>query len=281
MSASSRPYDAIVFDLDGTLLDRRSQLHPRNLEALRAVHESGVRVMVATGRSRIATIPILEELGLDGTAVIFNGAGLYCPRTDQMLEERTLSNRAVERLLSFGEEHQLQTVVMLADRKLASEPRSERDRLALNGLRNIEFVPRHELRQDYTIRVTFLADGSSSSEVLAERVDSWVGQPMYLTHFPLSMLALHQGSQMQVVDAHAPCRGKAEALRILQETDRIPAERVVAVGDASNDVPMLEGAGLGVAMANSMDQALAAADRVIGDQDSATIADLIEELFPR
>ena len=38
-------------------------------------------------------------------------------------------------------------------------------------------------------------------------------------------------------------------------------------------------AGLGIAMANAMDSARAAADRVIGDQDSDTIADLIDELF--
>ena len=59
----------------------------------------------------------------------------------------------------------------------------------------------------------------------------------------------------------------------------IPAERVLAIGDASNDVPMLEAAGLGVAMANSMGQALAAADRTIGDNNSDAIADLLEELF--
>lgn len=279
LMSSSRDYDAIVFDLDGTLLDRESRVSRRNREAVRAAHDAGVRVMVATGRSRIAAMPVLEELGLDGTAVVFNGAGLYCPRTDQMLEERTLSNHAVERLLTFGEQEGLQTVVMLADRKVASHPASERDRLALNGLRDLEFVSRAELRQDYTIRVTFLSDHPAGSEDLARRVSDFVGRPLYLTDFPLSMLPLHYGSAMQVVDAHAPCRGKAEALRVLSETAGILPERVVAVGDASNDVPMLSAAGLGVAMANSMSSAIAAADRVIGDQDTDTIADLIHELF--
>lgn len=275
----SSDYQAIVFDLDGTLLNRESRLPARTLETVRAASETGVRVMIATGRSRMTARPVLAELGLGDTATVFNGAGLYCPTSDRMLEERTLSNRAVERLLTFGEEHDLLTVVMLADRKVASEPRNERERRALGGLDGVEFVSRAELRLDYTMRVTFLADHAAGSADLVKRVEDYVDQPMYLTDFPLSMLPMHRGSDMQAVDAHAPCRGKAEALRALSELEGIPPERVVAVGDASNDVPMLTGAGLGVAMSNGMDSALAAADRVIGDQDSDTIAELVEELF--
>jgi hydroxymethylpyrimidine pyrophosphatase-like HAD family hydrolase len=82
-----------------------------------------------------------------------------------------------------------------------------------------------------------------------------------------------------VCDVHPPCKGKAEGLRVLQELYGIAPERVVAVGDASNDVPMFEAAGLAVAMRESMEEALAAADRVIGSNDSETIGALVEELF--
>jgi hydroxymethylpyrimidine pyrophosphatase-like HAD family hydrolase len=54
---------------------------------------------------------------------------------------------------------------------------------------------------------------------------------------------------------------------------------VVAVGDADNDLPMLEAAGLAVAMQVSMPRVLALAHRVIGSNNSDTLADLIEELF--
>ncbi len=66
---------------------------------------------------------------------------------------------------------------------------------------------------------------------------------------------------------------------MLEELYGIPAHRVVAVGDATNDIPMLEAAGLGVAMGDGMEEALAAADRVIGGHDTTAIADLVAELF--
>ncbi|HMI90235.1 MAG TPA: HAD family hydrolase, partial [Polyangiales bacterium] len=78
---------------------------------------------------------------------------------------------------------------------------------------------------------------------------------------------------------HPVCEGKAECFRVLQARFGIPGTRVVAVGDAGNDLPMLSGAGLGVAMGNATDAAKRAARRVIGDNCSDALALLIEELF--
>ncbi len=65
----------------------------------------------------------------------------------------------------------------------------------------------------------------------------------------------------------------------LEELYGIPEHRVVAVGDATNDIPMLESAGLAVAMGDGMEEARAVAHRVIGGHDSTAIAELVDELF--
>ncbi|MDP6740824.1 MAG: HAD hydrolase family protein, partial [Planctomycetota bacterium] len=59
----------------------------------------------------------------------------------------------------------------------------------------------------------------------------------------------------------------------------ISPERVVAVGDARNDTPLIQAAGLGVAMENSMEELKPVADRVIGHHDTPAIAELVHELF--
>ena len=274
-----RRFDALLVDLDGTLLDGRGELHPENHRRIREAHEAGVRVMVATGRSTVATRPILDRLGLDSTAVVFNGAGVFCPSRCAMLEERVLSERTLRRLLAFGEQHDELTLVMGAERKVSLEPRDEHERTALLGLEGLEFVSRAKLALDRALRVSFLSIRHAESRELARAVTESIRQPVYVTHFPLRVLPQHRASRLHVVDVHAPCRGKAEALRVLEERYAIPPGRVVAVGDASNDVPMLRGAGLGVAMQDAMPEALAAADRVIGSHETPAIADLIAELF--
>ena len=56
----------------------------------------------------------------------------------------------------------------------------------------------------------------------------------------------------------------------------VPIEEAIGVGDAFNDIPMLEMAGLGVAMGNSNEAALLAADVVVGDNDHNGIAEVID-----
>ncbi|MCE9593933.1 MAG: Cof-type HAD-IIB family hydrolase [Planctomycetes bacterium] len=275
----ARRYDAILLDLDGTLVDERDEIHPRTFAALHAAHQRGVRVLIATGRSELATVPVLDKLGLDTPAIVFNGAGLWCPAKRRLIEERVLSKRTLERALAFGERHGLLAVSMCAGAKYTLEPRNEMERLALKDMRGLVPSTPEEMRFRRAIRVTLFSETHGTSAEFADEVERAIAQPVYMTHFPLNVLAHHRSSRLQVVDIHPPCRGKAEGLRVLEELFGVAPERVVAVGDATNDIPMFEAAGLAVAMGDGMREALEAADRTIGNVGTDTIGALVEELF--
>jgi Cof subfamily protein (haloacid dehalogenase superfamily) len=272
-------FDAIVLDIDGTLVTDEGEIPERTIVALQAAHEAGIRVMLATGRSEGAAGPVLDRLGFDTPALLYNGAALYCPVRRRLLEERLLSNRTVERSLAFARRSELLTVVMRFGEKYARPARNDAERDALGFLEDLHVVSDEELPTENVMRITLFSDRHPDPASLAAELERSVDQPMYLTHFPLSMLAGHRHSRLLVADVQPPCRGKGEALRVLEETYGIPAERVVAVGDAGNDVELLEGAGLGVAVENAVPEARAAADRVIGSNNTEAIAELVEELF--
>ena len=59
------------------------------------------------------------------------------------------------------------------------------------------------------------------------------------------------------------------------------ASRVIAIGDADNDVPMLRRAGLGVAMGNAFPEVQAEADRVLDHHHTDAIGALVEDLLLR
>jgi 5-amino-6-(5-phospho-D-ribitylamino)uracil phosphatase len=227
-------------------------------------------------------MPVLEELELETRTVIFNGAAVYCPVEGRLVEERTFSSRTLAALHDHSARTGDLTVIMTSDRKLVRASVSAGDRRALEGLAGVEFVdPEHtDLRSiQHVIRVTFISDRTGDSAVLAQEVEVAVDKPIYLTHFPLSVLPRHRESRHFAVDVHPPCAGKAEALRVLEQTYGIPAHRVVAVGDATNDLPMIREAGLGVAMGSGMAELRAVADRVIGHHDGPALSQLIDELF--
>lgn len=274
----ARDHDALLLDLDGTLLQSDETVHPATRLALQEAVEAGVMVMVATGRSLTSGMPVIEELGLSGPAVFFNGCAIYDVDRGKMLEERTLSNRTNERLHAWAAQRDAQVIVMTAREKLTHEPRSEPERRNFEGFIGLEFAERADLLREYTIRLSFLLEcGESGSAQIAAELEEAAAAPIYVSHFPLSILPRHRTNPYSAIDVHAPCRGKAEGLRFLAETHGIPAERVIAVGDADNDVPMLRAAGLGVAMGGAFDEVKRAADLVIGPNDSDAIGELIRD----
>ncbi|MBK7877829.1 MAG: HAD family phosphatase [Planctomycetes bacterium] len=144
----------------------------------------------------------------------------------------------------------------------------------------LKLVERDELDgAEYVIRVSLFSRDHGDSARFAREVEAAVDGPCYITDFPLNVLPHHRESRLDVIDLHPPCLGKAEALRFLAEEHGIPPERVVAVGDATNDVPMFEAAGLSVCMSTGMEEARRVARRVIGSNEADSIAELVEELF--
>lgn len=70
---------------------------------------------------------------------------------------------------------------------------------------------------------------------------------------------------------------KASALRELVEDLGLSADQVMAIGDAPNDIEMLNYAGLGVAMGNASEAIKRLADRVTVTNDEAGVAQAIHQ----
>ncbi|HMI90372.1 MAG TPA: HAD family hydrolase, partial [Polyangiales bacterium] len=275
---AARSYDALVLDVDGTLLGDDERVHPRTLQALLRARAAGVVVMLATGRAHGSTRGLMRELGLDSPALVYNGAALYCPSEDRLIERRVLADQLVDELHALTTPRDLLTVVEHGDERYARAARSSHEASLLAWLGCV-LRPLEPLALGQTVRFTIFSEQHHDSLALHDEVRNVVSQPAYYTHFGLAMLAGFRNSNVQGLDVHPVCEGKAEVFRVLQARFGIPSARVVAVGDADNDLPMLSGAGLGVAMGNATEEAKRAARRVIGDNCSDALATLIEELF--
>ena len=70
---------------------------------------------------------------------------------------------------------------------------------------------------------------------------------------------------------------KASALQILAELHGVDIEKTIAIGDAGNDVPMIQTAGLGVAMGNASNEVKSKADYVAPSVENDAIKHVIEK----
>jgi hydroxymethylpyrimidine pyrophosphatase-like HAD family hydrolase len=211
--------------------------------------------------------------------VVFNGAAVYDRFQDRLVESYTLPPQLVTALVAHARVHALEPVVARAEGQYARLPQPHQQAM-LKGFVHLKLVPEAELPHQEVLRVTLFSQHHPDSQSHYREVQNALDvYRAYCTHFPLSALAGFRESHAQVVDVQPECAGKAEALRLLAARHGIVASRVVAVGDAGNDLPILRAAGLGVAMGNAPPEVKQVADRVIGSNNGPALAELIEGLF--
>ena len=84
----------MALDLDGTILDMKLNLDPRDVDALHRIIRGGVSVVACTGRPFPGALPWAERLALDGPIVCYQGAEIRLPDGTKVLEWAAAPSRA-------------------------------------------------------------------------------------------------------------------------------------------------------------------------------------------
>ena len=78
--------ELFVSDLDGTLLNRESQVSQTSREIINDLIAKGVKFTVATARTHATVIELLEGLNIEMPIAIMNGVGIYDLKNRKYLE---------------------------------------------------------------------------------------------------------------------------------------------------------------------------------------------------
>jgi hydroxymethylpyrimidine pyrophosphatase-like HAD family hydrolase len=261
--------ELVALDLDGTVLDHDERLSDRVRSAVGAVAAAGVHVVVATGRSVLATLPVLDRLGLvEGWAVCSNGA---------------LTLR-LDPALPSGYE-----IVAVSDFDPGPALRLLREHLpgAMYAVENVGVgywltapFPDGELSGEQTI-LTF----EELMEVPATRVIVRSTEHTPEEFLELSQLLGMHGVNYAVgwtawLDLAPDGVSKASALEPVRATLGVDRDATLAIGDGRNDLEMFAWAGRAVAMGQAVPEVAAAADEVAPTVDHDGVADVLESLLP-
>lgn len=272
----------IAFDLDGTFLDDEKKIPEKNIQAMRAAAERGIICVPATGRlARGIARPIFELPGLR-YILASNGASLYDIKTKQAVYKATLDLKTALRLCDYMEKLPVTYGCFQFERGYMI--RAGYERLS-------EYMGHAPAMLEYVRRVNYPVD--SLREMLQKR-----GQPvekMLMFYRPedndlrLEQLELMprvfpelkiSSSVSNNTEINASEADKWLAISALCAQLGIDPESTVCFGDASNDAPMLRGAGLGIAMRNGNEAAKSVADMVTDlDNNNGGVGDMIMKLI--
>ncbi len=272
-------FDAILLDLDGTLLDYDARVSVRTWRAVRALVDAGFEVMLCSGRSLAGCRSIHRGLGLPTPIAAYNGNWIGFPgqrpwRVSAIQEPFLADIERTEAAAHFCFRHE-------GERK-HSVPGTHRhyERVA-RWYGNVVRVPRPDgLPRHDLMRVSCFFGGEAETHAAWDAMDASSRRALALQQYPLGLFPEFADSELHLGEIQPRTRGKAQALEWLEKERGILSSRVVAVGDQRNDVEMLEAAGLAVAMENAVDEVQALADLVIGHHDEDGIAAWVEAGLP-
>ncbi len=266
-------FDLGAFDLDGTLLRRDLEITNRTLAAIEGLRDQGMRLVVATGRRYESALEHAERLGFGGEdPVVCYGGSMVRRMSGETLLHRTLPRELGLEVLGWAAERGLHARVFVDGRVITSP----------DSPAALRFVRRNEEPGVVVVDspAEWLADGGEEPTKLVivdspDNVEGWLEEAQSAFRGRLFVTR----SLPHYVEVGGLEGIKSTALEFLCKRWGIDPERLLAFGDADNDVDMLRFAGCGVAVGPMTDEVRDAADEVVPNVDEDGVAVFIEKLL--
>lgn len=258
----------VCLDVDGTLVDHDGHMSDAVRQAARGIVDIGHEVIVSTGRSLGATLPVVQLLGIESGYAVCSNGGLTVridttlPSGYEVLDRKTFDPAPALRALRDA----LPTAKYALEDNHGNFLSTERFQDASFGV-EAQAVPFEQLMEATAVRLVVFSTDSSSEE-FGEAVRA-IG--LHGVTYSVGWTAW--------LDIAAEGITKASAIEALRGELGYPPEDTVAVGDGRNDIEMLGWAGRGVAMGQAPDEVKAAADEVTDSVDEDGLARVLRSLM--
>ena len=244
---------AVFFDIDGTLVNDSKSVLKSTKEAIKIVKDQGVLVGVATGRGPFFVKELMEDLDLD-FAVTYNGQYIF--NKDRVLFASPIDKGSLRQIISYAKANQKEIAMGTRQAVVGSRIMS----FGLSPLSQLasRFVPKFLTR---TISNSFNRMVSKAVPQKEEDLLDLINQPVYQVLMLMTPEESNQAateldhlkftrSNPFAADIINQGNSKLEGIRRVGKEYGFDLNQVMAFGDSDNDLEMLAGVGMSVAMGN-------------------------------
>ena len=274
-------YKMVCIDMDGTLLGKRKKISEFSKDIIKKAHDMGVEIVVTTGRLYNNAAYFSQLLGVDSPVIAANGAIVIDQKTNDIIYESAIPEAECMRVLKilnkykvpfhfhttdtiycnnwfskFGtqlymtkqvyDEHlNIQYYKVKTEKQWAEVFKKEKGRMAKciafsPSIKNIAKV-RKEL--EGLENIVYFGSGSHSTEINFKGVS------------------------------------KGNSVKVLIEKYGTKREELICIGDNENDISMIKYAGLGIAMANAIDEVKESAHYITDSYKNDGVAKAIKKFI--
>ncbi|WJX10051.1 hypothetical protein P8452_00818 [Trifolium repens] len=268
-------FNYIFCDMDGTLLNSKSQISTSTAKALREASARGVKIVIATGKARPAVIDIFKMVDLAGKdgivsefspGVFLQGLLVY-GRQGQEIYRSSLDPNVCREACLYSLESKVPLIAFCEGRCLTlfNDP-------LVDSLHTIYHEPKaeimpsveHLLASADIQKMIFLGTAQSVADTLRPYwSDATKGRATVVQAVPDMLEIVPLGT----------CKGNG--VKVLLDHLEVTPDEIMAIGDGENDVEMLQLASLGVALSNGSKKTKAVANVIGLSNDEDGVADAI------
>jgi Cof subfamily protein (haloacid dehalogenase superfamily) len=251
----------IVIDIDGTLLTPEGAITAPTLAAVQAALQSGIVVTLATARRYCNTSKIADELGLDTSLILYDGAMIVQHPHKTILHTQPLQAEVGQQAVELLVRHKLQPVVHpstgIAEEIWTGPADFDNpwvDTYFTSAPEQVHRMPFEMLCTGHAdpIRVVAFASEEIIHTLLPEvsKLDC---------RWTITRRGNFGSAELAIMN---PSCSKASGVAELAQYLSIPLGQIMAIGNNNNDIEMLQSVGWGVAMGQAS-QAVKSAARAI------------------
>jgi len=258
----------IISDIDGTILDQKHQLDSHLLELMQLLKQSEIPFVLASARSPLGIAPISKELGITSFPITsYNGALINTG--DKILSQHSINKKELLLLHDFlTKEFPTVSINVYSGKNWYVN--------ALDKWVEIEAQITGE-----SPKVTSLADFLQEEKNLIHKLllignaatIQKLKETLATMDFPQTDFYLSKDNYLEVTHNQV---SKKQALLELANYYQLSLTEIMTIGDNYNDIPMIETAGLGVAMGNAPTEVKVCANKVTDSNDQNGVSKAIK-----
>lgn len=264
--------------MDGTLLQSDGRMSDYTKAKLNEFYHRGIPFSVATARSMVSAMPILDGVHFAAPIVLMNGVFVYDTETKKAVKYHEIPHCALQKVLNCFYEKNLHPFMFLySDDYKLSIKYTQFDNEGMKDFYD-ERVDMLDGRFTQTDDLTNIEKGLHPVYVnyyaLPESLDNVVEK---LKTIPEIDFAYYKDSYSDdwLIEIYSHTASKANGAKEVKELTG--AEHITAFGDNLNDIIMLKGADTAVAVKNAVPEIKEIANTIIGNNNEDSVVNYIME----
>jgi len=265
-------YKLICSDIDGTLLDKNRELSQMTIQEIQRV--SPIPFVLISSRMPKAMRHLQSQLGNTTAPIIAYNGGLVL-HNNLVLHSAFIDNAVLETLIQLCEKTTIHLSLYFEDEWFVPAM----DFWANREAENTKVTP--IVKSCKSVLSQWKNEGKGAHKIMCMGDEAEI-DVLYkeLENSFSSEIMLYRSKPTYIEISHSSV-SKKTAIDVLLNScyTNISMENIVAFGDNYNDIEMLKAVGLGVAVANAIEEVLQIANKITDTNKNDGVAKTIQELF--